>query len=145
MNNDNSHHGQADDTLKEAFLEFQGSEEFRDYPLQVRTAFQRVITWLPPREASFPIATIDASFGRMLRDKAARERGYKFGNYALLMLKSIIKVAINAGTLYSNRVAQVPRLLPPRQQPTNSRRAIKPIRNGLIAVDHASKAENSNA
>jgi hypothetical protein len=120
-------------TVREAFIGLQQSERFREYPLQVRVAFQRVATWLPPRQASLPITEINASFAKMLRDKAARERGWKFGNYALLLLQSIIKAAVDAGTLSANRVQQVPKLLPPGQQSTHNRRAIKPVRSQILA------------
>jgi len=131
-------------TVCEAFIELQQSEQFREYPLQVRDAFQRVATWLPPRQASLPIIEINASLARMLRDKAARERGWKFGNYALLLLQSIVNAAVDAGTLSKNRVRQVPKLLPPRQQPTSHRRRIDPIRRRIANISDHNKAEKSD-
>jgi hypothetical protein len=119
--------------IREAILELQLAPQYREYPLEVRSAFHRVAAWLPPREASFPIAQVNASFATMLRDKAGRERGYRFGNYALLLLQSIIKAAVDAGTLSANRVRLVPKLPPPRQQSTHNRRAIKPVRCQLLA------------
>jgi hypothetical protein len=78
----------------------------------------------------------------MLRDKAARERGWKFGNYALLMLQSIIKAAVEAGALSTNRVKQVPKILPPRQQ-SNHRRAIRSIRHRVLASPHSVESGKS--
>jgi hypothetical protein len=132
-------------TVREAFIGLQQSDRFREYPLQVRIAFQRVATWLPPRQASLPITEINASFAKMLRDKAARERGWKFGNYALLLLQAIVKVAVEAGTLPSNRVKQVPKLAPVKGPPSRDRRQIKPIRGGLLVENNLAKAENSTA
>ena len=118
--------------LHSAFLQLQLSPTFLAYPLEVRAAFGRVAAWLPSREAFFQIIAVDASFAKRLRDKAARERGYRFGNYALLMLQAIIRAAIDSGALSSNRIAQVPRLLPPRQH-SAQRRSIRPIRHRLSA------------
>ena len=131
--------------FQDAFAELLDSDEFREYPLQVRAAFQRVATWLPSREASFPVTEINASFAKMLRDKAARERGWKFGNYALLLLQSIIKAAVDAGTLSANRVQQVPKLLPPRQQSTHNRRAIKPVRCQILVSTNPPQSGKSTA
>jgi hypothetical protein len=132
-------------TVREAFIDLQQSERFREYPLQVRAAFHRVAEWLPTRQASLPITEINASFAKMLRDKAARERGWKFGNYALLLLQSIIKAAVDAGTLSANRVKQVPKLAPLKGPPSRDRRRIKPIRGGLLVENNLAKAENSTA
>jgi hypothetical protein len=130
--------------FQEAFAELRDSNEFRDYPLQVRDAFQRVATWLPPRQGSLPIAEINAAYAKMLRDKAARERGWKFGNYALLLVQSIANAAVDAGALSNNRVKQVPKLLPPRQQPTSHRRRIEPIRRRIADISDHDKAEKSD-
>jgi hypothetical protein len=132
-------------TVREAFIDLQQSERFREYPLQVRAAFHRVAEWLPTRQASLPITEINASFAKMLRDKAARERGWKFGNYALLLLQSIIKAAVDAGTLSANRVRLVPKLPPPRQQSTHNRRAIKPVRCQILASTDPPQSGKSTA
>ena len=131
-------------TVREAFIDLQQSERFREFPLRVRDAFQRVATWLPPRQASFPIVQVNASFAKMLRDKAGRERGYKFGNHTLLMLQSIIKASVDAGTLSSNRVKQVPKLLPPPLPPSALRRRIAPIRHPNSSATSVSRKENSS-
>jgi hypothetical protein len=101
------------------------SDEYWTYPVGVRAAFQRVVTWFPPRQASFPLAEINASFAKMLRDKAGRERGYKFGNHVLVLLQAIIKAAVDAGALSTNRIKQVPKLLPPRRRIAHERRRVK--------------------
>jgi hypothetical protein len=132
-------------SIREAFLLLQSAPRYREYPLKVRDAFQRVATWLPPRHASLPITEINASFAKMLRDKAARERGWKFGNYALLLLQAIIKAAVEAGTLSSNRVKQVPKLAPLKAPPSRDRRRIKPIRGGPLVENNLAKVENSTA
>jgi hypothetical protein len=137
--------GGAFSTVCEAFVGLQQSERFREYPLQVRDAFQRVATWLPPRQASLPIIEINAALARMLRDKAARERGWRFGNYALLLLQSIVNAAVDAGTLSSNRVKQVPKLAPLKAPPSRDRRRIKPIRRGLLVENNLAKVEDSTA
>jgi hypothetical protein len=118
-------------TLREAFEELKASDGYWQLTLPVRLRFQQVASWWPERDAQLPLANVNAAFAKMQRDRAARERGYKFGNYALLMLQAIIKAAIDAGVLSRNRVAQVPRLLPPRQHSTQ-RRSI-PIRHRISA------------
>src|ERR1019366_5759207 len=95
------------ETISSSFRRFQSSKGFRECPLKVRTELQRVYNWLPTRQASFPITQVDATFARMLRDKAARDRGWKSGNYALLLLQAIIKASVDAGMLSNNRVKQV--------------------------------------
>ena len=129
-------------TVRQAFIDLQQSEQFREYPLQVRDAFLRVGAWVPPLQASSPVVQVNASFAKMLRDKAARERGgYKWGNYALLFVQAIVKAAVDAGTLSRNRVAQVPKLLPPRQQ-SSQRRGIRPIRYRISAPADSSETKN---
>jgi hypothetical protein len=119
-----------DDTVRDAFEMLRRSVTYRErYPMEVREAFARVICWLPPRYASLPLAKIDAMTAKILRDKAGRERGYRFGNCTVFLLQSIIKEAVSAGALSTNRVKQVPKLLPPRRQLSNDRRSIKPRRN----------------
>jgi hypothetical protein len=131
-------------TIHQTFLALQRSDLFHDHPLRVRIAFQRVAAWLPARPASIPIIEINASFTKMLRDKAARERGWKFGNYTLLLLQAIIKAAIDAGALCSNRVKQVPKLLPPPPPPSTCRRRIRPVRQPTYSSVNLLKRENSS-
>lgn len=128
--------------LLDCYYDFAMSDQFRQHPLQVRAAFQRVATWLPPREAAFPIKEINAAFARMLRDKAARERGWKFGNYALLLVQAISKVAVDAGALPNNRVKWVPKLPPPRRQSTE-RRYVKPARYQTRGSTEPRKSESA--
>lgn len=130
-------------TVREAFIDLQQSERYREYPLQVRASFERVATWLPPREASFPITGINASFAKILRDRACRERGWKFANLTLVLIQRLVADAVEAGALESNRAAQVPKLPPTRQPPTSHRRHIKPVRNRVARISDARKAESS--
>jgi hypothetical protein len=136
------HYGNNGGMLIQALVDYQRSDQFCEHPLQVRMIFQVVTIWMPDREASTPLVEINASFAKRLRDRAARERGYRFGNYALLMLQAVIKVAINSGTLSSNRVVQVPRLLPPRRQSTH-RRNIRPIRHRISAQTDSGREEST--
>jgi hypothetical protein len=77
---------ERDGTLVQALFEFQKSDEFCEHPLQVRMAFQVIATWMPDREASTPLVEINASFAAHLRNKAARERGWHFGDHALVLV-----------------------------------------------------------
>jgi len=134
------------ETVRDAFLDLQQSERFREYPLQVRDALQRIAAWLPPRQASLRIIEINASFAKMLRDKAARERGgYKWGNYALFFVQAIVKAAVDAGALSNNRVKCVPKLPPPPLPASTSRRRIRPVRQPISSPANLSKKENSSA
>lgn len=131
-------------TLRHAIVDLKSSDYYRNLPLELRTAFAKIESWLSGREASFRLEDITASFARMLRDKAARERGWKFGNHALVLVQLIINAEVDAGTLSKNRVRQVPKLLPPRQQPTSHRRRIEPIRRRLADIPGRDKAEKSD-
>jgi hypothetical protein len=132
-------------SLREALASFLASDEYWTYPVGVHAAFQSVVTWFPPRHASLPIVEINASFAKMLRDKAGRERGYKFGNYALLLLQAIIKAAVDAGALSTNRMKQVPRLLPPRRQLAHDRRPIKSPRRPAGLNSNSARTRSSSA
>jgi hypothetical protein len=131
-------------SVYEAYRDFRGSPEFRNYPLRVRDAFQRVATWLPAREAAFSIVEINAPFARMLRDRACRERGWRFANFTLALLQALIARAVDSGMLTKNPVRQIQKILPPRRQ-SNERRPIKPIRYRQLVANTLSKAENSSA
>jgi hypothetical protein len=129
----------------EAYRAYAELDEFRALPLKVRTALRSVANWLPPREASYLLIDIDASFAKKLRDRASRERGWRFGNYALLLLQSIIKAAVDAGTLPTNRVKQVPKLPPPRFPAFSGRRTIRSVRQRMSSPVNVLKRENSSA
>ena len=131
-------------SLREALASFLASDEYWAYPIGVRAAFLSVAAWFPTKQSSLPMIEINASFAKMMRNKAARERGWKFGNYTLLLLQSIVTAAVDAGTLSKHRVRQVPKLLPPRQQPTSYRRRIDPIRRRIPDVSGHNKAEKSD-
>ena len=130
--------------LKEAFFTFLESEQFRSRPLNVRTTFRSVATWLPDREASFLLEDVTAPFARMLRDRACRERGWRFANFTLALLQAVIARAVDSETLSRNSVRQIRKILPPRRQ-SNERRSIKPIRYRQLVANTLSKAENSSA
>jgi hypothetical protein len=131
--------------IREAIRNFLETETFRTLPLQIRTQFSKVATWLPEREALFLVFDINASFARNLRDKAARERGWKFGNFALILVQAVVANAVAAGILSKNRVQQLPKLRPFPVPIGNSRRRIKPIRHRISAVTDSLQRENSNA
>ncbi|WP_128958263.1 hypothetical protein [Bradyrhizobium guangzhouense] len=96
----------------EAIADFRQSEGYREFPLQVRSYFESIAKWLPAREASLPLAAIDAGFAKRLRDRAGRERGYRFGNHTLLLIQVLVKRAVRAGAPLKDRVRNVPRLAP---------------------------------
>jgi hypothetical protein len=133
------------DTLAQAFVKFRSLEKFRSYPLKIRTYFQDVADWLPDREAYFPVTYINASFAKRLRDKAARARGWKFGNYALILLQILISNAAETGAIAVNRVRQVPKLPPPPLPASTCRRRIRPFRQPISSPVNPLKKENSSA
>src|SRR5258708_16275362 len=103
-------------TLGEAVQEFCFiSAEFRDYPLQLRIAFLRIFSWLPDRDAALSLEAVTASTARMIRDRACRERGWRFANQALTMVQIIVARGVDSGVLHKNRVRQIPKILPPRR------------------------------
>jgi hypothetical protein len=130
-------------TLIEALFDFQKLDQFREHPLRVRMIFQAIVVWLPNRERTFPLAAVNASFAKQLRDKAAQERGWRFGNHALVLLQAVIARAVDIGTLTVNCVRQIPKLPPPFRVPSNDRRAIRPVRYGISASTHSSEPKKS--
>jgi hypothetical protein len=61
--------------LAEAYAQYRQTDKYWSYPLEVRIRFQRIADWLSPREASWPLENVTASFAKRLRDRASRERG----------------------------------------------------------------------
>jgi hypothetical protein len=131
-------------TLKGALLQFRSSDSFRERPLQVRTAFDKIIQWLPDRDGSLPLDAITASFARTLRDRAARERGWKFANTTLVLVQMLVGRAIETGVLAVNSVKQVPKLPPPPLPASTCRRRIKPVRGSISLSANLLKKENSS-
>lgn len=129
-------------SIAEALARFETSGENCRFPLQVRDTFRCFQNWLPVREANFALADVTAAFARRLRDKAARERGWRFGNYTLFFLQAVVKAAVDAGGLSTNRVKQVPKILPPRQR-SNQRRRIKPARHRTSAISQSAQSGES--
>ena len=139
-----SSHSRLNVSVGEAYAQFRTSDEYWSWPPSVRVAFHKVHCWLPQRATKTALAGVNARFARALRDKAARERGWKFGNYALLLLQSIINAAVHAGALSNNRVKQVPKLLPPSLPPSTCRRRIRSVRQPIYSSANLSKRENSS-
>ena len=134
-----------DDTLIQALFEYQRSDQFREHTLPVRMTFQAIVVWMPDRERSLRLIEVNASFARRLRDKAARERGWRFGNHVLVLLQTVIASAVGIGMLTVNSVRQVPKLPPPFRQPGNGRRTIQPIRHPVAESPNLPKKETSTA
>jgi len=129
-------------TLREELLALQNSERFMEYPLQVRTAFIKIQRWLSDREASLLLENITAASARMLRDRAARERGWRFGNQTLVLLNIVVMRAVSCGILSKNRIRQVSKI-PPPFRPTNERRPLKSIRHRIDRTLQSSEAAKS--
>jgi len=125
--------------------DFENSNAYWSYPISVRSRFQQVVSWWPERDASFPLVKVNATFAKMQRDRAALAQGYRAGNFALVLLQTLVVRAVDAGALSSNRVKQVPKLAPLKGSPSRDRRQIKPIRGGLLVENNLAKAENSTA
>lgn len=119
-------------TIQEAFSTFWNSDDFRKLPLKVQIAFLKIFDWLPPREKSVPLALITAASATMLRNRAARERGWRAANHALVLIQILSARAVDAGALPMNRVKSVSKL-PPPVRATSDRRRIPPARGLPIA------------
>jgi hypothetical protein len=130
-------------SLRNAFDHFRSSDEYWLLPFVVRNSFQKIAAWLPDREALLPLAEINASSAKRLRDKAARERGWKFGNMTLVLIQVLVARAVETEILTSNRVRQVSKLPPPHRQPTSHRRHIEPVRHRAVAPTSPKKKKNS--
>lgn len=101
--------------------DFKCSNGFRMLPLRVRSELLSVIAWLPPEDTNRAVTKITAARARHLRDKAARSRGARFANCALLLLQSVMDHCIANGTLAGNPVAAIPKLNPPHSASNNRR------------------------
>jgi hypothetical protein len=104
-----------------ALEDFKSSNSFRMLPLRVRSEFLSAITWLPPEETSRAVTKITATRARHLRDKAARSRGVRFANCALLLLQSVMDHCTTNGTLAANPAAAIPKFDPPHCVSNNRR------------------------
>jgi hypothetical protein len=129
-------------TIREAFRDFETSSAYWSYPIAVRSRFQQVAAWWPDRDACFPLAHVNATFATMQRDRAALARGWRAGNFTLIVLQLLIARAVESGVLTINRVKQVPRLLPPRQQ-SSRRRRIRPVRRPIRGLIDYRKSESA--
>ena len=89
-------------TLYHACQLFQSSQQHRNYPLRVRSGFQDVINWLPDRAAAIPLTAVTPAFVRDLRNIAARQRGVRFGNMALGLLRAVLTWSVETATLKEN-------------------------------------------
>jgi hypothetical protein len=130
-------------SLSDVFEDFGTSDEYRLIPLSVRTRFHLVVSWWPERDAAFPLANVNAAFAKTQRDRSARAMGWRAGNFTLVLLQTLVDYGIKSGALTKNRVRQVPKLLPPRQEPTSHRRPRDPIRGRIADTSVHNKAEKS--
>lgn len=130
-------------TLREAFEEFRASRDYWSHPLSVRSRFQQVASWWPNRDADFSLTKVNATFARMQRDRAALAQGWRTGNFALILLQTLVARAVETGVLPTNRVRLVPKLPPIRQPPNRNRRSIRPHRHRAFAIPDSKKTENS--
>ena len=136
---------ERDGTLIQALFEFQRSAQFREHPLQVRMIFQSIAVWMPDRERYFPLVKINASFAKRLRNNATHERGWRFGNHALVLIQAVVARSVSTGILTTNRVRQVPKLPPPLLPDSACRRRIQPIRESVSSAENLLKKENTSA
>jgi hypothetical protein len=130
-------------SLREAFQDFENSDAYWRYPLSVRSRFQQVVRWWPPRDAELPLTQVNAAFAKRQRDRAAFAQGWRAGNHTLILLQALVAKAVEAGVLPVNRIRQVGKLSPPRQHPTSYRRPIKPVRDRNPASTDSSKSGKS--
>ncbi len=130
-------------SLIEVFEDFRTSDEYWRIPLSVRARFDLVVSWWPERDARFPLANIDAAFAKIQRDRSARAKGWRAGNFTLVLLQTLVEYAIKSGAPTKNRVRQVPKLPLPRRPPTNDRRPIKMLRHRGFEVPDSLKTEKS--
>jgi len=128
-------------SLQSAFDRFRSSGDYWLLPLAVRSTFERIAAWLPSHEALSPLDELNASSAKRLRDKAARERGYKFGNMTLVFIQILVARAVEAGELDRNRVKYVSKLPPFRAPADFRRRSIVTIRRKLSAKTRQSKRD----
>ena len=126
-------------SIREAFQEFRASDDYWDYPPSVRTSFQTISLWMSDRDASFGMAEVNASFAKILRDRGARERGWRFGNTVLFLLQTLVARAVKSGALSKNRVKHVTKLPPFRSSSDYRRRPIVPVRHKMSGPSEAVK------
>ena len=124
-----------------AIHNFEYSEDFRALPLRTRSGYIAVIKWLPPKDATIELTGITAAFVRRLRDKASRSRGPRFGNAVLSFIQAAIAFFVANGTLATNRVANVPKLVITRTR-TTQRRSLSSRRTRLTRPTNPTSAQN---
>ena len=116
-------------TLQHALLEFQSSDQYREYPLRVRSGFRDAIAWLAEREAAIMLLALTPAVARRLRDRANRARGFRFANLVLACLRALMAWKVETGALADNPIARVNRMPRPKQLvPTSERRRVAPVR-----------------
>ena len=117
--------------LGEVLDEMAASGCFHTLPLEARVSYQRLIRWLPHRERSLTLQDVTASFARVLRDRVARELGWRNGNRMLSLIQLVIARAVQSGELQKDRVRNVPKLPPTRPPNYRLRRRIPSLREAL--------------
>src|SRR5438132_1324685 len=84
-------------TLIDAYADFCRSTEFRKYPLKVQASFESAFAWLPKPEKMLSLTNLSAHGARRLRNRGARERGWRFGNMVLALLQILVARGIANG------------------------------------------------
>ncbi len=129
------------ETLYRACKEFQCTDPYRLYPLQVRTRFQDVLKWLPDRDATTPLTEVTRDFIWDLRNKATRRHGFRFGNMSLVLMQAVLAWSVANGTLKENPAISVPKARRPNSSAGRDRRRIAAVRAPVAPLSDSTKKE----
>jgi hypothetical protein len=98
--------------LAQAYDQFRLTEQYQKLPLRTRAAYHVVFEWLAAA-ITMPVAAVNAALVRQLRDKAHRDRGYRFANFVLAFFLHVVAHAVENGQLrqdqIAGRISKIPR------------------------------------
>ena len=99
-------------TVAQAYEQFRLGGQYQQLPLRTRAGYQLVAEWLATT-ITMPLDVVNVALVRQLRDKAHRDRGYRFANFVLAFFLDVIAYAVEAGQLrhdpIAGRITKIPR------------------------------------
>ena len=110
----------APGTLGALIRDYRTAPEFTGLAPRTRGDYHKVFDYLQGGDAT-PIPAIDGASIYALRDKAHRQRGRRFGNYVVQVLRLLFKWGRRRGKVESNPAADVELIKRPRGAPAVNR------------------------
>lgn len=101
-------------TLGLLIRDYRASPEFTGLAPRTRSDYQKVFDYLKPSDAT-PIAEIESGSIYEARDKAAKQKGRRFGNYLVQVLRLLFKWGKRRGKVEANPAVDVELIKRPRK------------------------------